>query len=109
MPAKFVVKKGATGKFRFNLLAANGEVIASSEAYNTKAAALKGVASVQKNAPGAAVEDQTVAKKAAPAKKTAAAKKGPAKKAAAKKAAPTKKAAKKKAPVKKKADAKRSR
>ncbi len=41
MAAKFVVKKGTTGKFRFSLRASNGEVIATSETYNTKAAALK--------------------------------------------------------------------
>jgi uncharacterized protein YegP (UPF0339 family) len=78
MPAKFVVKKGPTGKFRFNLQAANGEVIATSEAYNTKAAALKGIESIRKNAATAAVDDRTVAA-AAPAKKA------PPKKAVAKK------------------------
>jgi hypothetical protein len=30
-PAKFVVKKGTTGKFRFNLLSTNGKAIATSE------------------------------------------------------------------------------
>ncbi len=59
MAAKFVVKKGSTGKFRFNLVASNGEIIATSEAYNTKAAALKGIESVKKNASGAPVEDIT--------------------------------------------------
>jgi hypothetical protein len=33
MAAKFVLKKGSTGKFRFNLVATNGQVIATSEAY----------------------------------------------------------------------------
>ena len=55
MPGKFVVKKGPTGKFRFTLLSTNGQVVASSEAYETKRAALAGVASVQKNAPDATV------------------------------------------------------
>lgn len=73
MPAKFVLKKGPTGKFRFSLRAANGEIIATSEAYNTKQAALKGIESVKKNAAGADVDDQTTAPatKAAPAKKAA--------------------------------------
>ena len=31
--AKFVLKKGSTGKFHFNLIATNGQVIATSEAY----------------------------------------------------------------------------
>lgn len=59
MAGKFVIKKGTTGKFRFNLLSTNGQVVASSEAYNTKAAAMAGVRSVQKLAADAGVEDQT--------------------------------------------------
>jgi len=59
MAAKFVVKKGSTGKFRFNLVASNGEIIATSEAYNSKASAMKGIESVRKNAPTATVDDQT--------------------------------------------------
>jgi uncharacterized protein YegP (UPF0339 family) len=59
MAGKFVVKKGPTGKFRFNLVASNGQVIATSEAYETKRAALAGVESVRKHAPGAVLEDTT--------------------------------------------------
>ena len=59
MAAKFVVKKTSDGQFRFNLKAGNGEVIATSESYTTKAAALKGIESVKANAAGAAVEDET--------------------------------------------------
>ncbi len=59
MASKFVVKKGSTGKYHFNLLAANGQVIATSEAYERKQSALDGIESVQKNAPGAEIEDQT--------------------------------------------------
>ena len=65
MPGKFVVKKGPTGKFRFSLLSTNGQVVASSEAYETKRAALSGVASVQKLAAGAKIVDTTVAVAAA--------------------------------------------
>jgi uncharacterized protein len=57
--AKFVLKKGSTGKFHFNLIATNGQVIATSEAYESKAAALNGIESVKKNAPVAEVDDQT--------------------------------------------------
>ena len=39
------------GKFRFRLKAANGEVVAVSEAYNSKEAVVKGIESVKKNAP----------------------------------------------------------
>lgn len=56
---KFVVKKTATG-VKFDLKAGNGEVIATSEVYSSEDGCKNGVASVQKNAPIAAVEDQTV-------------------------------------------------
>ena len=56
---KFVIRKTNTG-FKFDLKAGNGEVIATSEVYTTEDACRKGVASVQRNAPVAAVEDQTV-------------------------------------------------
>ncbi len=59
MAAKFVLKKGTTGKFHFNLVATNGQVIATSEAYESKAAALNGIESVKKNAPVAELDDQT--------------------------------------------------
>lgn len=92
MPGKFVVKKGSTGKFRFSLLSTNGQVVATSEAYNSKASAMNGIRSVQSLAGVAELEDQTTKewaageetrKAAAAAKKarTAAKKKGGAKKA----------------------------
>lgn len=56
---KFVVRKTNTG-IKFDLKAGNGEVIATSEVYTTEGACLNGVESVRKNAPVAAVEDQTV-------------------------------------------------
>ena len=59
MAAKFVLKKGSTGKFRFNLVAPNGQVIATSEAYETKASAIKGIESDKRNAPSAEIDDQT--------------------------------------------------
>ena len=55
---KFVVKNTKTG-VKFDLKATNGEVILSSEVYTTERSCMKGVASVQKNAPAAPVEDQT--------------------------------------------------
>lgn len=63
VPAKFIVKKGPTGKFRFNLVAPNGQVVATSQAYESKAACMAGVRSVQKHAAAAAVDDHTAAKK----------------------------------------------
>ena len=56
---KFVVKNTKTG-VKFDLKATNGEVIATSEVYTTEKACKAGIASVQKNAPVAAVENQTV-------------------------------------------------
>ncbi len=56
---KFVIKNTKTG-IKFDLKANNGEVIATSEVYNTEASCRGGIASVQKNAPIAAVENQTV-------------------------------------------------
>ena len=59
MAGKFELFKDAGGKFRFRLKAGNGQVIASSEAYNTKRAAQGGIQSVKSHAPGAPVDDQT--------------------------------------------------
>ena len=55
---KFVMKETATG-VKFDLKAGNGQVIATSEVYTTEAACKNGIESVKKNAPVAAVEDQT--------------------------------------------------
>ena len=56
---KFVVRKTNTG-VKFDLKAGNGQVIATSEVYNSDAACKNGIESVKKNAPVAAVENQTV-------------------------------------------------
>ena len=56
---RFERKETKAGKFRFNLRARNGQVIGTSESYNTEASRENGVASVAKNAPGAKVDDQT--------------------------------------------------
>lgn len=45
----FVLSQGKSGKQHFTLLARNKRVILTSEAYNSPAAAMKGIASVQKN------------------------------------------------------------
>ena len=50
MAGKFEIKSGRTGKFRFNLKASNGQIILSSEAYDSRSAAVKGITSVKKNA-----------------------------------------------------------
>jgi uncharacterized protein YegP (UPF0339 family) len=47
---KFEWYKDKAGKFRFRLLAANGEKIAVGEAYSSKEACVNGIESVKKNA-----------------------------------------------------------
>ena len=56
---KFVVKKTSNGQFRFNLVAGNGQTVATSETYTRKAAALDTIESIKKSAGGADVDDQT--------------------------------------------------
>ena len=56
---KFVIKNAKNG-LKFDLKASNGQVIASSQVYKHKKTCLNGTASVMKNAPEAALEDQTV-------------------------------------------------
>lgn len=55
---KFVIRKTATG-IKFDLKATNGQVIATSEVYESEAACRNGVESVRKNAEAAKFEDQT--------------------------------------------------
>jgi uncharacterized protein len=50
MAGKFEIKTGKTGKVRFNLKASNGQIILTSEAYESRGAATKGITSVKKNA-----------------------------------------------------------
>ena len=54
---KFVISSAKNG-VKFNLVATNGQVIASSEVYNSKASAKKGIESIKKNA-DSVIEDQT--------------------------------------------------
>jgi uncharacterized protein YegP (UPF0339 family) len=49
MSARFIIRKSGT-QFHFNLFAANGEGILTSEMYASKAGAENGIASVQTNA-----------------------------------------------------------
>jgi len=59
MSGKFVIKLDKSGQYRFNLKAGNGEIIATSEAYKSKAGCKNGIESVMKNAPTAKVVDET--------------------------------------------------
>lgn len=57
---RFVIRPTATG-VKFDLVAGNGEVVATSEVYRTESACRAGIASVMRCASAAAVEDQTAA------------------------------------------------
>jgi len=59
MASKFVIREIKEG-FLFDLKAANGEVILSSQVYSSLATCKNGIESVRQNAPDAAVEDQTI-------------------------------------------------
>lgn len=50
MAGKFEIKTGKSGKFTFNLKASNGQVILTSESYDSRKGAEGGIASVKKNA-----------------------------------------------------------
>ncbi len=58
MAGKFEIKKTKNGGYRFNLIAGNGQVIATSETYSGLDGCKNGVESVRKNC-AAHVEDQT--------------------------------------------------
>ncbi len=58
MAGKFVLTKNDNGQYHFVLKAGNGETIAQSEIYGSKAAALGGIESVRNNAAEATIEDQ---------------------------------------------------
>lgn len=57
MAGKFEVYEDKSGKYRFRLKASNGQVVATGEAYETRAAAKKGCESVQRAADGAPIEE----------------------------------------------------
>ena len=55
---KFIIKETNTG-YMFNLVASNGQVVATSQVYKSLTSCKDGIASVQTNAPIATIEDQT--------------------------------------------------
>jgi len=54
----FERNESKNGKFYFNLKAANGQIIGSSEMYESKSACENGIESVKKNAPDATVSEE---------------------------------------------------
>jgi uncharacterized protein YegP (UPF0339 family) len=57
--ARYERKETKSGKHMFNLKATNGQVIGTSESYESTSGRDNGIQSVMKNAPGARVEDLT--------------------------------------------------
>ncbi|NBD96338.1 MAG: DUF1508 domain-containing protein [Gammaproteobacteria bacterium] len=56
---RFQVNTTPSGKFRFNLTATNGQVIGSSQSYDSESSCRNGIGAVARAADGAAVDDQT--------------------------------------------------
>lgn len=56
---KFDRKTSSNNKFYFNLKATNGQIIGTSEMYESEAGRDNGIASVKENAPNATIDDQT--------------------------------------------------
>lgn len=54
--ARYDRKKSTNNKHYFNLKSSNGQIIGTSEMYESSSAMETGIASVKKNAPGASVE-----------------------------------------------------
>ena len=59
VPAKFELYKDMAGRFRYRLKASNGNVLASSDGYDTKRSAMNGIKSLRKNATDAEIDDRT--------------------------------------------------
>lgn len=84
MPSKVLLQKNnRTGKFRFSLLSARGQVIVASEPYESKRGAMAALNAFRKNAADAILVDETEPKQPAPAKTAARAAKTTASRAAA--------------------------
>jgi len=66
MAGQFELKIAKNGQYHFNLLAGNGQIILSSEMYESKSAAENGIASVQKNAGDDARYDRRTSAKGDP-------------------------------------------
>lgn len=59
MAYKFEIYKDKAGEFRIRFKAQNGNVMFSTEGYASKSGAKDAIASIQKNTPGAEIDDLT--------------------------------------------------
>lgn len=57
MASRFVISRDAAGTYRFRLVLGNGQTIAVSEAFTSRAACVNGIESVRRTAPEAALDD----------------------------------------------------
>ncbi|PWB27980.1 YegP family protein [Flavobacterium sp. HTF] len=57
--SRYEKKESKNGKYHFNLKAGNGQIIGSSEMYESAAGRDNGIESVKTNAPDATIDDQT--------------------------------------------------
>ena len=58
-PDRFVGKKTRSGKLSFNVTAANGQVVGTSQSYKSDSGCRNGMKSVASNGPDATIVDQT--------------------------------------------------
>jgi uncharacterized protein YegP (UPF0339 family) len=58
-PARFAKKSSKSGKFSFNVTASNGQVVGSSQSYESESGCDNGMKSVTECSPGAEIDDQT--------------------------------------------------
>ncbi|TKK87408.1 DUF1508 domain-containing protein [Herbidospora galbida] len=57
MASRFVISRDAAGAYRFRLVMGNGQTIAVSEAFTSRAACVNGIESVRRTAPEAVLDD----------------------------------------------------
>ena len=58
-PDRIVKKTTPSGKYRFNIIASNGQVVGASQNYGSESGCRNGMKSVAECAQGASVDDQT--------------------------------------------------
>ncbi|GAA0993373.1 hypothetical protein GCM10009555_083860 [Acrocarpospora macrocephala] len=60
MAGRFIISKDKGGVFRFKLVAGNGQTLAVSEGYASKAACVNGVEAVRRHAVDAKIDDSAL-------------------------------------------------
>lgn len=56
---KFVIKKTSNDQYRFNVVASDGQIVATSETYTRKASAMDTIESMKKHVGNATVDDHS--------------------------------------------------